>query len=103
MGLESGVRRVYRPKDPGYGRVLPNRLFDARSHAGLEQAELLRRIGIPTSSISHFEAGHRKPRLNSLYKLAEALDVSTDYLLGRTSDRGDTTGLQIVLIPPGRS
>ena len=85
--IKDGPRRIYRPKDPGYGRVLPHRLSDARSHAGLDQAELARRIGIPASSISHFEAGRRKPNLNSLYKLAEALDVSTDYLLGRTSDR----------------
>ncbi len=73
--------------DPGYSRHLPRRLSDARSHAGLEQAELARRIGIPASSVSHFEAGRRRPSLHNLYKLAEALDVSTDYLLGRTSDR----------------
>ena len=85
--FEPIARRIYRPKDPGYGRVLPHRLSDARVHAGLEQAELARRIDIPASSISHFEAGRRKPSLNSLYKLAEALAVSTDYLLGRTSDR----------------
>ena len=85
--VEITTQRIYRPKDPGYWRVLPNRLSDARSHAGLEQAELGRRIGIPASSISHFEAGRRKPSLNSIYKIAEALDVSTDYLLGRTSDR----------------
>ena len=85
--INDGPRRFYRPKDPGYGRVLSHRLSDARAHAGLGQAELARRIGIPASSISHFEAGRRKPSLNSLYKLAEALDVSTDYLLGRTSDR----------------
>ena len=81
------ARRICPPKDPGYWRVLPDRLADARSHAGLEQAELGRRISIPASSISHFEAGRRRPSLNSLFKIAEALDVSADYLLGRTSDR----------------
>ena len=85
--VEITARRIYRAKDPGYWRALTNRLSDARCHAGLDQAELARRIGIPASSISHFEAGRRRPSLNSLCKIAEALDVSTDYLLGRTSDR----------------
>jgi transcriptional regulator with XRE-family HTH domain len=38
------------------------------------------------SAISHFETGRRKPSFDNLKRLADALRVSTDYLLGRTND-----------------
>jgi len=38
---------------------------------------------VPTISVSHFETGHRFPNAESLRRLADALGVSTDYLLGR--------------------
>jgi transcriptional regulator with XRE-family HTH domain len=47
------------------------------------QAELARRANLPSSSIAHFEAGSRKPSFDNLRRLANALEVTTDYLLGR--------------------
>lgn len=52
------------------------------------QAELAAKAGMPSTSIAHFEAGARKPSFDTLRKLANALDVTTDYLLGRTDDPG---------------
>jgi transcriptional regulator with XRE-family HTH domain len=52
------------------------------------QAELASKAGMPSTSIAHFEAGARKPSFDTLRKLANALDVTTDYLLGRTDDPG---------------
>ena len=54
----------------------------------LTQAELGERAGLPTSAISHFERteGGRKPSFENLRRLAKALDVSIDYLVGRTDD-----------------
>ena len=49
----------------------------------MSQAELGRAAGLPPSSIAHFEAGSRKPSFDSLRKLANALNVTTDYLVGR--------------------
>lgn len=49
----------------------------------MSQAELARAAGLPPSSIAHFEGGTRKPSFDSLGKLATALNVTTDYLLGR--------------------
>lgn len=37
--------------------------------------------------ISQFETGARSPGLHSLLRLATALDVSLDYLTGRTDNR----------------
>ena len=39
---------------------------------------------VPPSSISHFERGKRKPSFDTLLRLARNLDVSIDYLVGRT-------------------
>ena len=43
---------------------------------------------MPPSSIAHFEAGSRKPSFDTLRRLATALEVTTDYLLGRVDDPG---------------
>ena len=50
------------------------------------QAELAARAGLPPTSIAHFEAGSRKPSFDNLRRLATALEVTTDYLLGRSDD-----------------
>jgi transcriptional regulator with XRE-family HTH domain len=36
--------------------------------------------------VSHFETGLRKPSFDNLRLLADKLDVTTDYLLGRVDD-----------------
>jgi transcriptional regulator with XRE-family HTH domain len=54
-----------------------------REMRNLTQAELGRRAGMAAASVSHFETGQRMPSLESLIKLADALEVSTDVLLGR--------------------
>jgi transcriptional regulator with XRE-family HTH domain len=50
----------------------------------LTQLELGARAGIAAASISHFETGQRSPSLESLIKLADALSISVDALLGRS-------------------
>jgi len=62
--------------------LFPERLRQARELRGFAPGDLADRTGIPGSSISHFEAGRRKPSFDSLRKLATTLGVSTDYLLG---------------------
>jgi transcriptional regulator with XRE-family HTH domain len=65
--------------------MLADRLKAARDIRGLSQKELARKVGFPASSISHFEAGSRKPSLENFRSLAEALAVNADFLLGRIS------------------
>lgn len=50
----------------------------------LSQSELAKRSGLAPSAVSHFETGARKPSFANLRRLSDALDVTTDYLLGRT-------------------
>lgn len=67
-------------------QVFPARLRAAREQRDLKQNELASRSGLQTSAISHFETGTRKPSFDNLRRLADALDVTTDYLLGRVDD-----------------
>jgi len=66
--------------------IFPKRLYDAREIRGLTQAELAKASGLQPSAISHFEAGTRKPSFDNLRRLANALEVPTDYLIGRTDE-----------------
>lgn len=62
----------------------PQRLKEARDLRGLSQADLAQKSGLQPSAVSHFETGGRKPSFDNLMLLADVLQVTTDYLLGRT-------------------
>ncbi len=70
--------------------VFPERLRQARELRGLNQGALAERAGMQASAISHFETGGRKPSFDNLRRLADALDVTTDFLLGRVKEIGAT-------------
>ena len=70
----------------------PGRLRAAREKRGLSQGELATRAGFQASAVSHFETGTRKPSFDNLRRLADALDVTTDYLLGRVTDEQALAG-----------
>ena len=71
--------------------VFPRRLREARETAEWSQADLAARSGLQPSAVSHFETGRRAPSFDNLRRLADALGVTTDYLLGR-SDAADAAG-----------
>ena len=62
------------------------RLRAAREKRNLSQVDLAIRAGLQASAISHFETATRKPSFDNLRRLADALEVTTDYLLGRVTD-----------------
>ena len=64
----------------------PARLKAARELREWNQGELGIKAGMPPSSIAHFESGSRKPSFDTLRRLANALEVTTDFLLGRVDD-----------------
>jgi transcriptional regulator with XRE-family HTH domain len=68
--------------------IFKERLKAARDLREMKQSELADRAKLPASSIAHFEAGSRKPSFDTLRRLANALEVSTDYLLGRVEEPG---------------
>ena len=64
----------------------PARLRAAREMRSLTQGELARDTGLQPSAVSHFETGGRKPSFDNLRLLADALEVTIDYLLGRVDE-----------------
>jgi transcriptional regulator with XRE-family HTH domain len=67
--------------------VVGERLQAARKKAGFSnRAELARLSGISLDSIGRYERGEREPRATEIDVLSRVLDVSSDYLLGKTSD-----------------
>ena len=59
-----------------------NRLREARIQAGLSQSELEELSGIPKARLSRYENGHVEPSIQTLARLARALNVSEASLLG---------------------
>ncbi|WP_228030348.1 helix-turn-helix domain-containing protein [Gimesia benthica] len=76
-----------------YGFVMPlssdnsssfgPKLRKIRENRGLSQSELAEKAGFQPSAISHFETGRRSPSFDNLRRLADALNVTIDFLLGR--------------------
>ena len=60
------------------------RLRLARKKAGFSMRELAKRMSPPVSAqaISKYESGQMMPRWSALFSLAQALDVSVDFLMG---------------------
>jgi transcriptional regulator with XRE-family HTH domain len=63
-----------------------DRLRKTREAKSLSQAELGQKAGLQASAISHFEAGRRSPSFDNLIRLADALSVTLDFLLGRATE-----------------
>jgi transcriptional regulator with XRE-family HTH domain len=66
----------------------PERLKSARQLRKLSQSELADKADLQPSAVSHFETGRRAPSFDNLKALSEALQVTTDYLLGRVDEPG---------------
>jgi transcriptional regulator with XRE-family HTH domain len=64
----------------------PELLRKTREGKGLSQSELAQKAGLQPSAISHFESGRRAPAFDNLKRLADALSVTIDFLLGRSKD-----------------
>jgi len=60
-----------------------HRIRTRRTRLGITQTQLAKAAKLTPAAISQFESGARKPSFDALSKLATALKVTTDYLLGR--------------------
>lgn len=62
------------------------RLLRLREMAGLTQASLAEAAGVPITTLRNWEHGRREPLASAVRKLASALGVTTDVLLGAAPD-----------------
>ncbi|MDR2368883.1 MAG: helix-turn-helix domain-containing protein [Deltaproteobacteria bacterium] len=66
-------------------KIFAERLRQVRKSAGLTGAKLAKAFGMQKSAIANLESGGRSPAVDTLYKLAITLNVSSDFLLGLPS------------------
>ena len=64
-------------------KEFPKRMAFARTQKGLSQADIGKLSGLHTTAINHYENGNRAPGIENLCLIADALAVTTDWLLGR--------------------
>ena len=66
-----------------------NRIKQLREEKNLLQKDIADLFDLSRSAITKWEKGLATPDYATLVKLADFYDVSTDYLLGRVSDRNN--------------
>lgn len=71
------------------GNDVPGRLHNLREHLGFTQEALGRAIGVTRQTIASWESGETSPTLAQLFRLAQAMAVPVEALLGEpTNDDG---------------
>ncbi|GIN71284.1 hypothetical protein J14TS2_17590 [Bacillus sp. J14TS2] len=81
--------------------MLNVRLSSLRKNKNKTQQEMADYLGITRPAYTAYERGNRQPDYETLQKIADFFDVSTDYLLGRTDNSKTITvaGQDISLSP----
>lgn len=81
---EQEIGAEWVPHDHPIGHLMPlaDRIRQLRTEAGLSQAELAERAGAGDArQISRYENGRITPSLDAIAHIAEALNISIDYLV----------------------
>lgn len=76
------------------------RLKHLREEKGCTQQDLANQLGISRNTISGYETGARIPDLDTLAMLCDVFQVTADYLLCFSDEKGDTD--YIAISPPGK-
>lgn len=65
--------------------IYPN-IEAERARAGMTKAEMAATIGVTSATVKNWQNGRTEIPVSKIVGLAELFVVSTDYLLGRTSN-----------------
>ncbi len=89
--------------------TLHSRLKELREEAGLSQSALSDALGVAQTSIGNYERGERSPDSDVIIKYSTHFNVSTDYLLGRSSvkkhekeERGYKVTVLLMMLAPDK-
>ena len=69
-----------------------DRLISLRQEKKISQDEFAKRLGISRSAIGMYEQGRREPDFETMDNIAQFFNVSYDYLLGSSNERGSYRG-----------
>ena len=78
-----------------------DRLKIIREAKHMTQTELANIIGIAPNTLNSYENTNREPRITLVIKLAKALGVSTDELLGLKDEKFTTISYNRNMLPEG--
>ena len=67
-------------------KELGNRLIQVREKMNMTQKEIAKKIEIAEQAYQRYEYGTVEPKILIMIKLADKLNVSLDYLTGRSDD-----------------
>lgn len=73
---------------------LSDRILEARKKKGLSQQELAKLVQVHVTNMGKYERGEAMPAADLLNRIAQALEVSNDYLLNGTMQHKATNTLQ---------
>ena len=74
-----------------------SRLLEARKRRGLSQEDLAQFLGTKGPAIGRYERDEMKPSIEVAAKMADYLEVSLDYLVGKTDIELDPKTLSRIL------
>lgn len=69
--------------------MLGKRITSLRKQRNLSQYELAERLGFSRGKLANYEQGSRQPDYETLIKIADYFNVSTDYLLGKSNGENE--------------
>lgn len=66
--------------------MINERLKQLRNAKGFSQKQFAQQLNVSASTVGMYEQGRRTPDSNTLARIADIMDCSTDYILGRVDD-----------------
>jgi transcriptional regulator with XRE-family HTH domain len=81
------------------GEDFGKRIRELRERRGLTQARFGKRAGVAADTVSRVEGAHFSPTLDTMIKLAEALDLPLEGLLRDNFDESDELATLIRALP----
>lgn len=60
--------------------------FERLTSLNVSNKDLSQNVGVSSGNISDWKSGRCKPNIDTIIKIADYLDCSVDYLLGRTNN-----------------
>lgn len=65
------------------------KIRELREEKNLTQGQLAEKLGVVAHNVGDWERGKCEPSINMLIKIARALEISVDYLVGNADDFGN--------------
>lgn len=78
--------------------IFAKRLREVREDLNLMQKEMAQKLNMPITTYNGYETGKRSPSLEILRNISDILDVSIDYLLGKSNKKSSLTNIELLEI-----